>query len=65
MKHHHTEGTIAIKTRRQLARELDRLFDKDIYNIAKKDSWVLDLDLLNKVVMSMREMQYAFLTQGC
>ena len=46
------------KIEEQLARELDRLLDKVIHNIAEKDRWLLDLDLLDRAILSMREMQY-------
>jgi hypothetical protein len=60
MKNHHIKGIIAIKTRVQLARELDRLLNKDIHNIAGKNRWMLDyMDPLNRAVMSMWEMQFA------
>ena len=58
IKHHHMEGAIAIKTRGQLARELDRLPNKDIYTVAEKDRWMLDLNPSDKLVMGMQEMQY-------
>ena len=59
MKPRCTKGTIAIEIKGQLARELDRLLDKDIHNIAKEDRWMVDLDPLDKAVMSMLEMQCA------
>ena len=37
MKHHHTEGSIALKTKEELARELDRLLDTDMHNITDKN----------------------------
>ena len=58
MKFHRIEGVIAIKNRGQLSRKLDRLLDKDIYTISKKDRWMLDLDLSDKAAMSMREIEY-------
>ena len=54
IKHHHTEGAITLK----IGGELDRLLDKDIYSIAEKYRWMLDLDLLDKEVLSMWKMQY-------
>ena len=55
MKCHRTEGAITIKTKKELARELDRLLDKGIHNIAEKDRWMVDLDPSDKAVMSMQE----------
>ena len=37
MKYHCTEGSIALKTKERLARELDRLLDTDIHNIVDKN----------------------------
>ena len=62
-KHHRTKGSIAIKTREEIARELDRLLDTDIHNIADKDIWILDIDLSDSAVMSMRETQYVIFEQ--
>ena len=59
MKHHRTERSIALKTKEELARELDRLLDTDIHNIADKNRWILDMDPADVAVMSMRETQYA------
>jgi hypothetical protein len=55
VKHHRIEGTITIKTRGQLARELDRLLDKDICNMSKKVRWMLDMDPSKKALLSMQE----------
>ena len=41
MKHHRTKDAIAIKIRGQPARELDRLLDKNMHKIAKKDRLML------------------------
>ena len=54
MKHHRTEDEIAIKTNEKIARELDRLLDKDIFTITDNDRCMLDLDPSDKAVMSMR-----------
>jgi hypothetical protein len=59
MKHHRTEGSIALKTKEELARELDKLLDTDIHNIADKNRWMLDMDPAGIAVMSIRETQYA------
>ena len=59
MKHHRTEGSIALKTKEELAREFDRLLDTDIHNIADKNRWMLDMDPADVAVMSIRETQYA------
>ena len=59
MKHHRTEGSIAPKTKRELARELDKLLDTDIHTIADKNRWMLDMDPADVKVVSMRETQYA------
>ena len=53
MKHHRTKGCIAIKTREELARELDRLVDIDIHNIIDKERWMLDMDPSHRAVMSV------------
>ena len=37
MNYHHTEGSIVLKTKEELARELDQLVDTDIHNIADKN----------------------------
>ena len=39
----------------ELARELDKLLDTDIHNITDKRIWMLEMDLLDRVVTSMRE----------
>ena len=59
MKHHRTKRYIAIKKRGRLAREVGRLPDKGIHNIAKKDRWMLDLDPSNEAVMSKQELQHS------
>ena len=59
MKHHRTERSIALKTKEELARELEKLLDTDIHNIADKNRWMLDMDPADVAVMSMRETQYA------
>ena len=59
MKHHHTEGNIAPKTKEELAKELDRLLDMDIHNITDKNRWMLDMDPSDRAVMSMQETKYA------
>ena len=46
-----------VETKEQLARELDRLLDKYIHSIAKKDKCMLDVDTLDRAMMKMREMQ--------
>ena len=58
MKHHRIEGSVAIKTKEELVRELDRLLDTDIHNIADKNRWMLDMDPSDRAVMSMRETKY-------
>ena len=63
MKHHRTKGSIVIKTREEIARELDRLLDTDIHSISDKDIWILDIDLSDSAVMSMRETQYVIFQQ--
>ena len=55
MKHHRTEGSIALKTKEVLARELDRLLDLDIHNIADRNRWMLDMDPVDIAVMRIRE----------
>ena len=57
MKYHSTKGAIAIKTKEQLTRKLERLLDKDIHSIVEKDRGMLDLDPSDKAVMNMQEMQ--------
>ena len=47
------------KTKEELARELEKLLDMDIHNIADKNRWMLDMDPPDRAVMSMRETQYA------
>ena len=59
MMHHRTKGSIAFKMKEELVRELNRLLDTDIHNIADKNRWMLDMDPVDVVVMSMRETQYA------
>ena len=59
MKHHRTEGSIALKTKEELARELDRLLDTAIHTITDKSRWMLDMDPADMAVTSMRETQYA------
>ena len=59
MKHHCTESSIAIKTKEELARELDRLLETDIHNIAEKNRWMMNMDPSDRIVMSMQETQYA------
>ena len=44
IKHHRIEGSIALKTKEELAREVDKLLDTDIHNIADKNRWMLDMD---------------------
>jgi len=56
MKHHRTKGSIALKTKEELARELDKLLDTDVHNIADKNRWMLDMDPSDRAVMSMQEM---------
>ena len=58
-EHHRTEGSIALKTKEELARELDKLLDTDIHNITDKNRWILDMDPSDRAVMSMRKTQYA------
>ena len=58
IKHHRTKGSIATKMKEELARELDRLLDTDIHNIADKNRWMLDMNPSDRAVMSMRETQY-------
>ena len=58
-KHYLTKGNISPKTIEELARELKKLVDTDIHNIAGKNRWMLDVDLSDRAVMSMRETQYA------
>ena len=55
MKQHRIEGNIALKTKEELARELDKLLDTDIHNIADKNRWILDMYPSDRAVMSMRE----------
>ena len=62
MKHHHTKGAIAIKTKEQLARQLDKLLDKDIHNIQDRDRWLLDLQQSDIGEMSLRQLQYTVFT---
>ena len=62
MKHHHTKGAIAIKTKKQLARQLDKLLDKDIHNIQDRDRWLLDLQQSDIGEMSLRQLQYTVFT---
>ena len=59
MKHNHTKGSIALKTKEELARELGRLLDTDIHNITDKNRWMMDMDPVDVAVMSIRETQYA------
>ena len=59
MTHHRIEGSIALTTKKELARELNTLLDTDIHNIPDKNRWILDMDPLDRVVMIMRETQYA------
>ena len=59
MKHHRTEGSIALKTKEELARELDKLLDTNRHNIADNYRWMLDVDQSDRAVMSMWETQYA------
>ena len=59
MKHHRTKGSIAPKTKEELARELDRLLDTDIHSIADKNRCMLDMDPSDRTLMSMQETQYA------
>ena len=42
MKHQRTEGSIVLKMKEELARELDKLLDTDIHNIADKNDgyWI-------------------------
>ena len=47
------------KTKGELAREIDRLLDTDIHNIADKNRRILDMDPVDVAVMSIRETQYA------
>ena len=58
MKHHRIEGGIALKSKEELVRELDELFDTDIHNIVDKNRWMLDMDLSDRLVTSMRETHY-------
>ena len=62
MKHHQTKGAIALETREQLARELDKLLDKDIHNIQDRDRWLLDLQQSDVGEMSLRQLQYSVFT---
>ena len=59
MKHHYTERSITLKTKEVLARELDRLLDADIHNIADRNRWMLDMDPVDVAVMSIKETKYA------
>ena len=52
MKFYRTEGTIAIKTKDKLERELDRLLDTDKHNIVDKNRWMLNMDLSDRAVLS-------------
>ena len=58
MKHHRTEGSIALKKKKELERELDRLLDTDIQNNTDKNRCMLDMDQSYRAVMSMQETQY-------
>ena len=58
VKDHYTKGSIAIETKEELARELDRLLDTDTHNIANKNSWMLDMDPSDRAVMRMQQTQY-------
>ena len=51
MKHQRTKGSIALKTREELAKELDRILDTDIHSIADKNRWMLNMDPVNVAVM--------------
>ena len=62
MKHHQTKGSIALETREQLGRELDKLLDKDIHNIQDQDRWLLDLQQSDVGEMSLRQLQYSVFT---
>ena len=54
MKRHCTKGSIALKTKEELARELGILLDTDIHNIADKNRWMLDnIDPSDRAAMSM------------
>ena len=59
MTHHCIEGSISLKMKEELARELDKPLDADIHNISDKNRWMLDMDPSDVAVMSMRETQYA------
>jgi hypothetical protein len=57
MKDHCIKGAIVVETKEQLARELDRLLDKYIHSIAKKDKCMLVVDTSDRAMMKMREVQ--------
>ena len=52
MKFYRMEGSIAIKTKDKLERELDRLLDTDKHNIVDKNRWMLNMDLSDRAVLS-------------
>ena len=55
MKNHRNEGSIASKTKEEVVRELDKLVDTDIHNIADTNRWMLDMDPSERAVMSMQD----------
>ena len=58
MKHHHTKGSIALKTKEELPREINRLLDIDTDNPAYRNRLMLDMDPADVEVTSIRETQY-------
>ena len=52
MKHHDTQGAIALETKEELIRELEKLLNKTLQTIEERNRWILDLDVTNTVLMS-------------
>ena len=59
MKHHKTKGVIAIKTKKELLREADKIAQQCSLSAEEKYSWLLDVDSAAYAEMGCAEVQYS------
>ena len=58
MKRHNTQGAVALETKKEFVREMDRLINQGPQNIKDHKRWMLDLDVVDSAQMSTPEIQY-------
>ena len=63
-KHHITRGATALKTKKELLREIDTLSHQGLQNIDNSKRWMLDLDTEGFAEMNSTEMAYTMFELG-